>query len=448
MHFLMGRGFNRTLLLRKEGVMQTINIVLDGYGFLLCLIIGVYLTTGNRRNKKLNKYFGWICLLNMWMTAGDVTNWVCEGTAHAAYPFLLSTGVLIYYLCVGPILYVYTLYVVEYLKTEVVVHKKYLTASKVLCVVYMVMTVLSMFNGMFFRIAPGNVYTRGWGFWVSQAIPFFIYLINAWVIIRYKDYMEKKDIVLFLSYIILPLTAELIQALNYGIALLNTAITISLFLIFVNLQSERELLLIQREQELKDSQISIMLGQIQPHFLYNTLITIRQLCDIDPKTAKLAMREFAGFLKGNMDSLSSRMPIPIIKEINHVKHYLYLEKQRFQGRLHVKYEILEWDFSIPSLTVQTLVENAVRHGILSKQEGGTVTIHTESDEESYIVRISDEGVGFDPNRAFSDGSRHIGIENVKKRLEVLCHGNMVINSIPGKGTDVVIKIPKRKAEIR
>ena len=154
MHFLMGRGFNRTLLLRKEGVMQTINIVLDGYGFLLCLIIGVYLTTGNRRNKKLNKYFGWICLLNMWMTAGDVTNWVCEGTAHAAYPFLLSTGVLIYYLCVGPILYVYTLYVVEYLKTEVVVHKKYLTASKVLCVVYMVMTVLSMFNGMFFRIAP------------------------------------------------------------------------------------------------------------------------------------------------------------------------------------------------------------------------------------------------------------------------------------------------------
>ena len=253
---------------------------------------------------------------------------------------------------------------------------------------------------------------------------------------------------LFLSYIILPLTAELIQALNYGIALLNTAITISLFLIFVNLQSERELLLIQREQELKDSQISIMLGQIQPHFLYNTLITIRQLCDIDPKTAKLAMREFAGFLKGNMDSLSSRMPIPIIKEINHVKHYLYLEKQRFQGRLHVKYEILEWDFSIPSLTVQTLVENAVIHGILSKQEGGTVTIHTESDEESYIVRISDDGVGFDPNRAFSDGSRHIGIENVKKRLEVLCHGNMVINSIPGKGTDVVIKIPKRKAEIR
>ena len=197
------------------------------------------------------------------------------------------------------------------------------------------------------------------------------------------------------------------------------------------------------ESELLQSQISIMLSQIRPHFLYNALVAIQELCLIDPQTASEAVAEFSIYLRGNLDSLSIKTPIPFEKELLHVKTYLSLEKKRFDDRLNIVYDIGASDFSIPVLTLQPIVENAVRHGVTKRDEGGSVTISTNETETDAVITVTDDGVGFDSSRVPKlDGRAHVGIENVRSRLVSMCGGTLLIQSEPGVGTVAVITIPK------
>ena len=201
----------------------------------------------------------------------------------------------------------------------------------------------------------------------------------------------------------------------------------------------------EMENELIQSKISIMLSQIQPHFLYNTLVVIRQLCDINPKMAKEAVTEFANYLRGNLDSLTLNTTIPFEKEMEHVENYISLEKKRFGDKINIEYDIDCIDFEVPSLTIQTVVENAIRHGISKRKSGGTVTISTKESENNYYIEIYDNGVGVDLTQrpeSNKDGRSHIGIENAKKRIESMCFGTLTIDSTPSIGTTVLITIPK------
>lgn len=198
------------------------------------------------------------------------------------------------------------------------------------------------------------------------------------------------------------------------------------------------------ENELIQSKISIMLSQIQPHFLYNTLVVIRQLCDINPKTAKEAITEFATYLRGNLDSLTLNSNIPFEKEMEHIENYVSLEKKRFGDKINLEYDIECLDFDVPSLTVQTIVENAIRHGITKRKEGGTVTIRTREAKKYYVIEVHDNGVGMDLTKPpeYNDNRSHIGLENVKKRVESICNGEVLFNSTPNIGTTVYMSIPK------
>lgn len=202
----------------------------------------------------------------------------------------------------------------------------------------------------------------------------------------------------------------------------------------------------QLESELAQSRISIALSQIQPHFLYNSLTAIKQLCAIDPIRAEKAVGDFASFLRGNLDSLSSSAPIPFEKELHHTKNYLSLEQLRFGRRLRIVYDIEADGFLLPSLTVQPLVENSVRYGVTKKINGGTVTISTRETENAFVVTISDDGVGFDPYKKQDDGRTHIGIENVRNRLYSLGGSLLSITSAPKEGTTAVITIYKGATE--
>ena len=197
------------------------------------------------------------------------------------------------------------------------------------------------------------------------------------------------------------------------------------------------------EKELVQNRIAIMLSQIQPHFLFNALTAIKQLCAIDPVKAEEAIGQFAGFLRGNLDSLSHTGAISFEKELTHIENYLSLEKMRFGKRLNIAYNIDVSDFSLPPLTVQPLVENAVRYGVTKKPSGGTVTLSTRETEDAVILTISDDGVGFDPSVKKEDGRSHIGIDNVRSRLENQCGGRLTVTTEPGSGTTATIILPKK-----
>lgn len=196
------------------------------------------------------------------------------------------------------------------------------------------------------------------------------------------------------------------------------------------------------EAELEDSRISVMLSQIQPHFLYNALTSIYQLCEVDPPAAQKAIGYFSKYLRRNMASLSERKPIPFEEELHHVESYLSLEKLRYGEKLQVVYDVDPSDFAIPALTVQPLVENAVKHGIGKKKDGGLITVMTRETPEAYVITVSDTGAGFDPAQPKEDGQPHMGLKSVRDRLTTMCGGKLKLTSVPGQGTTVTISIPK------
>ena len=228
---------------------------------------------------------------------------------------------------------------------------------------------------------------------------------------------------------------------NQRITFLTSAIIASclFYYIWLHLQFTQE-----HEQELIAGQrVQIMLSQIKPHFIYNALACIEDLCDTSPQAAKTATLTFSRYLRGNMGSLSQEGLIPFEKELEHTKLYLDLEQIRFENALQVRYQITCVDFRIPTLTLEPIVENAVRHGVRGNQDGrGTVMISTEEYPDAYGVIVSDNGPGFDPGAAPASGAEHVGLRNVRQRLESVCGGSLQIKTAPGEGTLVTILLPK------
>lgn len=193
------------------------------------------------------------------------------------------------------------------------------------------------------------------------------------------------------------------------------------------------------EAELGRARLQLMISQIKPHFIYNTLSSIRTLIKTDADKAYELVYNFSKYLRANIDSIGREDRIPFSRELEHIRTYCAIEKVRFGERLNVEFQIQEEDFLLPPLIVQPLVENAVKHGVCKRSEGGTVKICSEKREGYYWVEVLDDGVGFDTSADPGAGSS--GIDNIRFRLERISHASLELTSIPEKGTRAVIRIP-------
>lgn len=205
--------------------------------------------------------------------------------------------------------------------------------------------------------------------------------------------------------------------------------------------AEHEKRIAENKRMLAETRISTMISQIKPHFVYNTLGTIEQLCSVDPKQAASLVHDFSRYLRGNFSELDNPVPISLSQEIEHVMYYVSIEKVRFPD-IEVKYDLQAEDFLIPALSVQPLVENAIKHGLMKLNHGGTVIICSYETEENNCVSVHDNGGGFDMAQELENG-KHVGLRNIKERLKIMCDGTLEIHSSPGVGTTAVISIPKR-----
>ncbi|MDD7735362.1 MAG: histidine kinase [Bacilli bacterium] len=206
--------------------------------------------------------------------------------------------------------------------------------------------------------------------------------------------------------------------------------------------SERGKKIALQEKELLQSQVNLMMSQIKPHFVYNSLTSIGELCITDPNKARDALMDFSNYLRKNMEYIDASECVLFSEELKYVETYLNLEKIRFGDRITINYLIEESNFYIPPLTIQPIVENAVKHGICKKKEGGSIYIKTRKEDDKIVIEISDDGIGFDLDSISYNGDRsHIGIFNVKFRLEQMINGTLNIISEKSKGTTVIIVVP-------
>lgn len=212
----------------------------------------------------------------------------------------------------------------------------------------------------------------------------------------------------------------------------------------------REKKLRDLEDELEINNMQSLISQIQPHFLYNTLFSIQEVVLDDPEYGAELIGDFALHLRSFVRAMSSGAPIPFERELANIKAYVNIEKMRFGPKLKVKYDIQTTDFSVLPLSVQPMVENAIRHGVYpSGEKGGTVTVRTQQTDSETVVSIEDDGVGFDANLFRTQPQvgqgDSAGLKNTIRRLETMMNATVDIRSAVGMGTVVTIRIPRGKA---
>lgn len=196
--------------------------------------------------------------------------------------------------------------------------------------------------------------------------------------------------------------------------------------------------IIRQQLEIAHERTSVMVLQMRPHFIYNTLMSIYSLCRLDPKKAQQITMDFTDYLRKNFNAVASENTIPFTTELEHTRAYLAVEQAQYDDLLIIDYDTPFTNFRLPPLTLQPVVENAVKHGM--NPNFGTLHIsiltrHTDSGTE---IIVKDTGPGFD----LSDESKpHIALKNIQQRLEMMCGGSMTITTRNDGGTVVKMTIP-------
>lgn len=397
---------------------------------------------------KSGKLFVWCLLTQTTMLLVDAPIWILLA---APKPELIVTVKILSFfsdalLCVLISQYAYCL--TEYISEKKPISHRYSVLVTVLCGIAALLWLINAFNEMYISYDENGLDQTGPLYYVSQVINVLLPAMTMVLALRYHAILGWRDTWVWVLYGLIPVLSIPAQIL-WAVTPVCLATTVSLVLVYTLIHVEQvrraadvEKALVEKELALSESNNALVLSQIQPHFLYNALTSIYRLCDVRPEAAKEAISNFSKYLRGNLDSIKQTKLISFADEFRHLQAYLSLEKIRYDDYLEVRYDIAVTEFFLPPLTVQPLVENAVNHGISDLPEGGCVTVSTREEADHYEIRVSDNGVGFDPDVQPTDGRSHIGISNVRSRLEILCRGTLSFITAPGQGTTAIIKIPK------
>lgn len=305
--------------------------------------------------------------------------------------------------------------------------------------IFCILDIINIFTGIFFT-AENGVYLRSNTMIISQGYQFIMFTAIFVTAVASKK-LNSREKIAFALYCVLPFIAIILQNAFKGYAIAYASIIVAIEVLFVFIGVEKNFQISMQKEKIKDAQINIMLSQIQPHFVYNSLSAISTLITIDPEKAQEALDNFTEYLRRNLSSLTDVKLISFEDELKHIETYISLEKLRFDDRINVIYDLKTTDFNVPVLSIQPIVENAIKHGILKKVEGGTLKISTYEAEDSYVIEIEDNGVGFN-NDDVKKEENHYGIDNIEYRIKNMCNGSLDIKSVINKGTIVTITLKK------
>lgn len=417
----------------------TINTSVEIFGIIICMIVILCrgFVTVNQHKKTQTDFTLLVLCEALILFFGAVTGLMTGQNAQAAY-LLLPVCCFMKYVFKYLLPCFFTNYVTDSFPSDknryIHIFVRGLTALSIAALI------LNLKYNMFYFIDSSNVCQRGKLYTFSLISNLIIYSINLVNIIIQKKKVSKRIFRSFMAYMIIPLCAFIIQLFLYGIDIVDISMIVILMIMFVIMQNQFVSEYIEQKHQLQESSFKLMVSQIKPHFIFNSLTAIAQLCDDDPSLAKTTTVSFAKYLRGNLSALDKTEAIPFEDELNHIKSYLDIECVRFGNYLNVIYDIEATDFKVPGLSIQPLVENAVKHGVGMKEDGGTVRISTRKKENNIEIKITDDGIGFDTSKPYTNEG-HVGITSSVERLRQLCDAETIIESTVGKGTEITVLIP-------
>ncbi len=204
----------------------------------------------------------------------------------------------------------------------------------------------------------------------------------------------------------------------------------------------------QLQSDVKDAEIAFLRSQINPHFLYNTLSSIAALCIDEPHKAGELTMDLSQYLRSSIHFKQHDSLTTVENELELVNAYINIEKVRFGARLHVEYNVnARPDLRIPPMILQPLVENAIRHGLMSNLRGGTVKISIQEEANAAVrFAVEDNGCGMSEKKQEEllqpdDNKKGVGLWNISRRIRLQYGTNLRIHSAEGMGTKVFFDIP-------
>lgn len=312
---------------------------------------------------------------------------------------------------------------------------------RVCMILQIVLITVNLFTGDIYTVGSNNIGFREDLYLLAYVLPtLMIALCFVFRVMRMHE-LTKRQIVVFDLCFALLILAELVQVKVHGfnLTLLTAIVCTTLFYILL-LEEQRR----RYEEQIRRTTLMnarIVSGQIEPHFLGNTLVMIRELCEPGSE-AFYAITSLAEFMHGSLRALSGTELIPIEDELETIDYYLDIQNRRFGDSIKVIWDIEDVEFKVPPFSVQIAVENAIKHGIRKKPSGqGTITLGTYETDSDHIVRVHDDGAGFD----ISNVKYSVGINSLKERVSTMCRGRVEISSRPGEGTEVLIFIPRENS---
>ena len=309
--------------------------------------------------------------------------------------------------------------------------------------VYFVINIIAQFTDAFYVVTPDNQFFRG-PLWAFLMLPLAVCMVlNTTGLFYRAKKIPKKYFVALLIYL-LYMTAVTLVHMFYSIEIL-VVLGMSLFAIvsYALILSDNIGGHLKKDHRIAHQRAEIMILQMRPHFIFNTMMGIYYLCDQDPAKAKQVTLDFTSYLRKNFAAIASEEPVPFSDELEHTRAYLAVEQAQFEDTLFIDFDTPYCAFRIPPLTLQPIVENAVKHGMSKSNDPIHISVKTRQTDKSVEITVEDDGVGFDPARNSDDNDPHIALNNIKERLEMMCKGKLTISQREGGGTSVKVTIPSK-----
>ena len=311
----------------------------------------------------------------------------------------------------------------------------------VLWIIYFILLAIAQFTTFLYYFTPDNQYIRASWYLLLVTPIFAVMFLNLASVIKRRDKLPRKYYIAFLIHLI-PLQVALlvnntIIETNTVCAVLGICVsTLAMFAIILYDQIESY---VGQQREIAHQRASIMVLQMRPHFIYNAMMSIYYLCVQDPKKAQQVTLDFTTYLRKNFTAIASENIVPFPDELEHTRAYLAVEQVQFEDSLFVEYDTPHKNFRLPPLTLQPIVENAVKHGMDPEYAPLRISIRTRETDSGSEIIVEDNDPGFAP--ADGDCEPHIALANIRQRLEIMCGGKLTIRPREGGGTVVSVIIP-------
>lgn len=305
-------------------------------------------------------------------------------------------------------------------------------------VVYLVLLVIAQFTTVFYYYTPDS--RAVYGSWYPLSVCPLVAIMGMSLVgvIRRRDKLSSRRCNAFLAFFVSLTIAALVHMVAPTYLLMGLCATISALSMFVVVVSDQVQQYLRLQQEIARQRASIAVLRMRPHFIHNTMTSIYYLCEQNPKAAQQVTMNFNTYLRKNFDAIAKDGPIPLVEELEHAQAYLAVEQAQFASKLVVDFYTSHTGFRVPPLTLQPLVENAVKHGMTPKTVPLHILVYTRKTESGNEIVVEDSGPGFDSSIA--DDPRTT-LANVRQRLEMICAGTLDIAPRADGGTIVTVTIP-------